>query len=97
MENLRSIKSQAGPDLILSGSSTFTSPLLQHNLVDELLLIVYPVLLGTGKRLFAAETPARSFDLVRSTSMPSGVVLSTYRPTGPMNTGAVTDATAQAR
>ena len=45
-----------GPDLILSGSSTLTSTLLEHGLADEVLLAVYPVLLGTGKRFFAEGT-----------------------------------------
>src|ERR671933_1716125 len=50
---VRRIKAQNGPDLILSGSSTLTSTLLEHGLADEVALAVNPVLLGTGKRLFA--------------------------------------------
>ena len=49
VEGIRRIKSQDGPDLILWGSSTLTSTLLEHGLADEVLLVVYPVLLGTGK------------------------------------------------
>src|ERR1044071_3161118 len=49
MEGVRRIKSQNGPDLILSGSSTLTSTLLDRGLADEVLLAVYPVLLGPGK------------------------------------------------
>jgi dihydrofolate reductase len=64
VEGIRRIKSQDGPDLILSGSSTLTSMLLEHGLADEVLLVVYPVLLGTGKRFFAGGTPPRSFELV---------------------------------
>jgi dihydrofolate reductase len=56
VEGVRRIKSEAGPDLVLSGSSTLTSTLLEHGLADEVLLIVYPVLLGTGKRFFAERT-----------------------------------------
>ena len=51
VEGIRRIKSQDGPDIIVSGSSTLTSTLLEHGLADEVLLVVYPVLLGTGKRL----------------------------------------------
>ena len=58
VEGVRRIKSQDGPDLILSGSSTLTSTLLEHGLADEVLLVVYPVLLGTGKRFFAEGPPA---------------------------------------
>lgn len=64
VEGIRRIKSEDGPDLILAGSSTLTSTLLEHGLAVEVLLAVYPVLLGTGKRFFAEGTPARSFELV---------------------------------
>ncbi|MGI8508582.1 MAG: dihydrofolate reductase family protein, partial [Gemmatimonadaceae bacterium] len=64
VEGIRRIKSQGGADLILWGSSTLTSTLLEHGLADEVLLVVYPVLLGTGKRFFAEGTPPRSFELV---------------------------------
>jgi len=87
VEGIRRIKSKDGPDLILWGSSTLTSMLLEHGLADELLLIVYPVLLGAGKRLFAAGTPPRSFELVSTKAMPSGVILSTYKVAGPLKTG----------
>jgi dihydrofolate reductase len=87
VEGIRRIKSKDGPDIILWGSSTLTSTLLEHGLADELLLIVYPVLLGTGKRLFAAGSPPRSLELVSTKAMPSGVILSTYKVAGPLKTG----------
>ena len=87
IEGVRRIKSQEGPDLILSGSSTLTSALLEHGLADEVLLIVSPVLLGTGKRLFAEGTPARSFELVSTQASPSGIVFSTYKVAGPLKIG----------
>src|SRR4029453_395529 len=68
VNGLRRIKSQDGPGLILSGSSTLTSTLLEHGLADEAVLIVSPVLLGTGKRFFGEGTPARSFNLARPTA-----------------------------
>ena len=83
-DGVRRIKSQSGSDLILWGSSTLTSTLIESGLADELLLIVYPVLLGTGKRLFAERTPARSFELVNSKAMPSGILLSSYKFVGPL-------------
>src|SRR6266446_3055122 len=73
VEEIRRIKSQDGPDLILSGSSTLTSTLLEHGLADEVWLIVSPVLLGAGKRFFAEGTPARTFELVSTKAMPSGM------------------------
>ena len=87
VEDLRRIKSQDGPDLILSGSSTLTSTLLEHGLADEVLLAVYPVLLGTGKRFFAEGTSACSFELVSTTAMPSGIIFNTYKVVGPLKTG----------
>jgi dihydrofolate reductase len=87
VEGVRRVKSEDGPDLVLSGSSTLTSTLLEHELADEVLLVVYPVLLGTGKRLFADGTPARSFELAGTQAMPSGVILSTYQVAGHLKAG----------
>ena len=87
VEGVRRVKSQDGPDLVLSGSSTLTSTLLEHGLAEEVLLIVYPVLLGTGKRFFALGTPPRSLELVSTSAMPSGVILSSYKVAGPLKTG----------
>jgi dihydrofolate reductase len=84
---VRRIKSQGGPDIILWGSSTLTSALIEHGLVDEVLLMIYPVVLGTGKRFFAEGTPACSFELVTSKAMPSGITLNTYKFGGPLKTG----------
>jgi dihydrofolate reductase len=87
VEDVRRIKSQDGQDLIVSGSSTLTSTLLEHGLADEVLLVVYPVLLGIGKRFFAEGTPARSFELVSTKGMPSGIILTAYHVAGPLKTG----------
>jgi len=85
--DVRRIKSEGGPDLILAGSSTLTSTLLEHGVADEVLLIVSPVLLGTGKRFFAEGTPARAFELVGSSAMPSGIIMNRYKVAGPLKTG----------
>lgn len=87
VESIRRIKSEDGPDLILSGSSTLTSALLEHGLVDEVLLVVYPVLLGTGKRFFAEGTPPCTFELVSTTAMSSGIIFSVYKIVGPLKAG----------
>lgn len=87
VEDIRRIKSRDGRDLVLSGSSTLTSAVLEQGLADEVVLIVSPVLLGTGKRLFAQGTPARSFALVSTQATPSGVILSTYTVAGPLQAG----------
>jgi dihydrofolate reductase len=81
------IKSQGGRNLVLSGSSTLISTLLEHGLADEVLLIFSPVLLGTGKRFFAEGTPARAFELVSTQTTPTGIVFSSYKVAGPLKTG----------
>ncbi len=86
VEGIRRIKSQDAPDLVLSGSSTLTSTLLEHGLADDVLLVVYPVLLGTGKRFFAEGTPARVFELASSRAFPSGNILNHYKVVGPLKT-----------
>jgi dihydrofolate reductase len=86
VEGIRRIKSQDGPDLILWGSSTLTSTVLDHGLADEVVLAVYPVLLGTGKRFFAEGTPPRSFELVSTNAMPSGIIVSAYKAAGALKT-----------
>lgn len=91
------LKATDGPDLILWGSSTLTPVLLEHELADEILLLVFPVLLGTGKRLFAEGTPPREFALADSKMAKSGVIISTYRPHGPLRTGTVGDPDAKAK
>jgi dihydrofolate reductase len=80
----RRIKSQDGPDLVLSGSCTLTSTMLEHGLADEVVLVVYPVLLGTGKRFFAPGTPACTFELASAKPTPSGIILSSYQVVGPL-------------
>jgi dihydrofolate reductase len=87
VDGVRRIKSDGIKDLILSGSSTLTSTLLEHGLADEVVLAVYPALLGTGKRFFAEGTPARSFELVGTQALPTGIILATYRVAGPLKKG----------
>jgi dihydrofolate reductase len=82
VEGIRRIKSQDGSDLLLMGSSTLTSTVLEHSLADEVVLLVDPVLLGTGKRIFADGTPARAFELASTTTTPTGIVVNSYKPVG---------------
>jgi dihydrofolate reductase len=68
--------------------------LLEHGLADEVLLLVYPVLLGTGKRFFSDGAPPRELALVGTKAASSGVVISTYWPSGPLRTGSFDDGAA---
>ncbi len=86
VEGVRRIKSQDGPDLVLAGSSTLISTLLGGGLADEILLIVYPILLGRGKRLFEEGIPAHTFELISTFTTPTGIMLTHYKLTEPMKT-----------
>ncbi|GLQ47836.1 dihydrofolate reductase [Dyella lipolytica] len=84
VDSVRRIKAKDGPDLILAGSSTLTSALIEHGLADEMILLVNPVLLGKGKRLFAEGTPPRAFALESSHTSPTGIVINAYKVAGPL-------------
>jgi dihydrofolate reductase len=86
MEGIRGIKSNDGPDLIVWGSTTLTSVLFEQGLVDEVLLIVYPVLLGRGKRFFSDSADPRGLAFVSTKATPTGVIMSNYRHVGPLRT-----------
>ncbi len=92
MEGVRGVKSKDGPDLIVWGSSTLTSVLLDQGLVDEVLLLVYPVLLGRGKRFFSDSVDPRELALVSTKAMSSGVLINTYRHVGSLRTESSADA-----
>jgi dihydrofolate reductase len=91
VEGVRRIKAMDGPSLILWGSSTLTSKLLEHGLADEVLLFVYPILLGKGKRFFSDETPPSGLALTSTNAVSSGVLISTYTPAGPLRAGSYAD------
>lgn len=86
MEGIRRVKSEDGPDLIVWGSATLTSVLLEQGLVDEVVLMVYPVLLGRGKRCFSDSADPRELALVSSKVTPSGALINTYRHVGSLRT-----------
>ena len=76
------IRATNGPDLILWGSSTLTSTLLEHGLAYEVMLFVYPVLLGKGKRFFSDATAPRGLILTGTKAASSGVLINTYTLAG---------------
>jgi len=86
VEGIRRVKSMDGRDLVVFGSSTLTSVLFDHGLVDEAVLIVYPVLLGRGKRLLSDRVAARELALVSTKAMSTGVLVNTYRHVGALRT-----------
>jgi dihydrofolate reductase len=80
------LKAGAGPDLVIQGSSTIYPPLLERGLIDRLVLMIAPVVLGSGKRLFGEGTPAFTLRPVEHRITPGGMVLATYEPAGPIVT-----------
>ena len=77
-EAIRALKREPGGDLLVWGSARLIETLIAHGLVDEYRLLVYPVVLGSGKRLFGSE-PA-SLELVEARPFSSGVTALVYRP-----------------
>jgi dihydrofolate reductase len=84
---VRALKRGDGPDLITQGSSDLVHQLLATDLVDELRLLVYPVLLGRGKRLFDDRTQASAFRLEASQTASTGVLVTRYVRDGEVRTG----------
>ena len=84
VEEIRRLKASDGPELHIWGSSALLQTLIAAELVDEFRVWVYPLVLGQGKRLFEKGVPPRGLTLVESRSTPSGVLLNTYRPAGPL-------------
>lgn len=82
IDGIHKIKATDGPDLIVWGSSTLTSTLLGEGLVDEVVLMVYPVLLGRGKRFFSDTVDPRELAFVSTKVTPTGVLINTYRYVG---------------
>lgn len=82
LAGIRGLKATDGPDLLVCGSSTLTSVLLDQGVVDEVLLLVYPVLLGRGKRCFSERADPRELAFVSSKVTSTGVLLNTYRHVG---------------
>ncbi len=81
------LKKAGGPLLMAWGSSQLVRPLLAAGLVDELWLLIYPIVLGHGKRLFGDDAKPSSFTVVKSVASPSGVLLTRYALGGDVRTG----------
>lgn len=81
------IKRRFGREVQVHGSCGLAQTLIENDLVDEYRLLVFPVLLGTGKRLFGSGAVPRTLKLVRSSTTSTGIVVSIYRPAGKLKTG----------
>jgi dihydrofolate reductase len=86
-EGIAALKREDGPELQVHGSGNLVQTLLRHHLVDRFRLWVFPVVVGSGKRLFADGTVPAGLKLVESTVSTTGVVIGTYEPAGEIVTG----------
>ncbi len=86
-EKVARIKGQPGPDLHVWGSSDLIQTLLQHDLVDVFWLMIYPITLGDGKRLFAGGGIPAAFKVTENTLSSKGVVIMSYERAGAVMTG----------
>ncbi|MDX6539347.1 MAG: hypothetical protein QOI71_957 [Gaiellales bacterium] len=86
-EGIVALKADNGPELQVHGSGDLIQTLLRHNLVDEFRLWVFPVVIGSGKRLFSDGAVPSGLKLVDSTVSTTGVVIGTYEPAGELVTG----------
>lgn len=86
-ESIRGLKQQPGANLHVYGSADLLQTLMKHDLVDEFWLKIYPLTLGTGKRLFAAGTIPAAFRVTESQVSPNGIILVKYQRAGAVPLG----------
>ena len=86
-EQVAKLKGQPGPDLNVWGSGNLLQTLIKHDLVDAFWLMIYPITLGSGKRLFADGTIPAAFKVTESTVTPTGVIVVNYERAGAVTTG----------
>jgi dihydrofolate reductase len=77
------LKQQPGKDMVVLGSGALVGSLIRHNLVDQYILLIHPLVLGSGRRLFPDDGPCTGLRLVDATTTTTGVVIATYRPAAP--------------
>jgi dihydrofolate reductase len=87
VNGIKKLKKQGGTDLKVWGSGNLVQTLMKHDLVDELWLKIFPITLGTGKRLFAEGTIPVAFKMTDSKVSPSGVIIANYERAGEVKTG----------
>ncbi|MBC3831885.1 dihydrofolate reductase family protein [Undibacterium amnicola] len=90
VDKIKQLKQQTGPDLHLYGSANLMQTLLKHDLVDELWLKIYPITLGSGKRLFNEGTIPAAFKVTESHITSTGVIIVNYARAGVVKTGSYT-------
>lgn len=74
------LKQQPGKNILLAGSAQLAQTMTEHDLIDEYRLMVHPIVVGGGKRVFKDGEPLKKLDLIETRSFPSGIVVLHYRP-----------------
>ncbi|MBI1257076.1 MAG: dihydrofolate reductase [Chloroflexi bacterium] len=87
VEKIKQLKQTDGPDLHVYGSANLVQTLMKHDLVDAFWLKIYPLTLGTGKRLFTDGTIPATFKVTESQISPSGIIIANYERAGDVTTG----------
>lgn len=87
IDGVARLKESSGPDLVVWGSSKLHPGLRERGLLDRLYLMTYPVVLGKGKRLFDEGAPSGAMKLIDSQISTTGVMIASYEPAGPVQTG----------
>ena len=87
VDDIKQLKNTEGSDIQVHGSGNLVQTLLKHDLIDELWLLIHPLTLGTGKKLFDNGTIPAAFSLIESTGTPSGVIAAHYNRVGEIKTG----------
>ena len=87
VDDIKKLKESEGSAIQVHGSGNLVQTLLKHDLVDELWLLIHPLMLGTGKKLFGDGIIPAAFTLVESTATPSGVIAAHYKRAGEVRTG----------
>lgn len=86
-DKVRDLKGQPGPDLHVYGSANLVQTLMKHDLVDEFWLKIYPLTLGSGKKLFVEGTIPAAFKVTESKISPNGIIMVNYARAGAVKTG----------
>lgn len=89
VDDIKNLKATEGGDIKVHGSGNLAQALFEHDLVDELCLMTFPIVLGKGKRLFGESSMPAAFTLLDSLVTSNGVIFTNYRRAGEVETGTV--------
>lgn len=89
VDDIQKLRNSEGGDIKVHGSGNLVQTLFKHDLADELCLMIFPIMLGTGKRLFGEGTIPAAFTLIDSLVTSNGVIFANYKRSGEVSTGTV--------